>query len=106
VIINTLKRTREILCKRRLKETKQIIEENYIQENKIMLLPTEATMLVVIVTLEITIIVMGNVFTIFVFWTQRLRLKRTFLLLINLAVADSFVGLGKALLLATNTILS
>ena len=71
-----------------------------------MLLPTEATMLVVIVTLEITIIVMGNVFTIFVFWTQRLRLKRTFLLLINLAVADSFVGLGEALVLATNTILS
>ena len=61
-------------------------------------------MLVVIVTLQVTIIVMGNAFTIFVFWTQRLRLKRTFLLLINLALADLFAGLGEALVLATSTI--
>ena len=47
---------------------------------------------------------MGNVFTIFVFWTQRLRLKRTFLLVINLAVADLFVGLEETLVLAANTI--
>ena len=69
-----------------------------------MLLSTTEIALVVIVTLEATIIVMGNVFTIFVFWTQRLRLKRIFLLLINLAVADLFVGLGQALVLATTTI--
>ena len=69
-----------------------------------MLLSTTAILLVVIVTIEAIIIVMGNAFTIFVFWTQRLRLKRTFLLLINLAVADLFAGLGEALVLATNTI--
>ena len=69
-----------------------------------MILPTSGIVLVVIVALEVTIIVMGNVFTIFVFWTQRLRLKRTFLLLISLAVADLFVGLGDALSLATSTI--
>ena len=69
-----------------------------------MLLSTTTTVLVVIVTLEVTLIIMGNVFTIFVFWTQRLRFKRTFLLVINLAVADLFVGLGGALVLAINTI--
>ena len=69
-----------------------------------MLLSITATMFVVIVILEVVIIVTGNVFTIFVFWTQRLRLKRTFLLLINLAVADLLVGLGEALFLAANTI--
>jgi len=71
-----------------------------------MLLSTTGIVLVAIVTLEVTIIFMGNVFTIFVFWTQRLRLKRTFLLLINLAVADLFVGLGEAVVLTTNTILN
>ena len=69
-----------------------------------MLLSTTAIVFVVIVTIEVTIIVTENVFTIFVFWTQRLRLKRTFLLLINLAVADLLVGLGEALVLAANTI--
>ena len=69
-----------------------------------MLLSTTAIVFVVIVTIEVIIILMGNVFTIFVFWTQRLRLKRTFLLLINLALADFFVGLGEALVLATSTI--
>lgn len=63
-------------------------------------------MFVVIVVLEVTIIVTGNVFTIFVFWTQRLHWKRTYLLLINLAVADLIVGLGEALVLAASTILN
>ena len=67
-----------------------------------MLLSTTAIVLVFIVTLQVIIIVMGNLFTIFVFWTQ--SLKRTFLLLINLAVADLFAGLGEALVLATSTI--
>ena len=69
-----------------------------------MLLSTTAIVRVVILAFEVVIIVMGNVFTIFVFWIQRLRLKRTFLLLINLAVADLLVGFGEALVLATNTI--
>jgi len=42
-----------------------------------MLLSTSAIVLVVIVTLEETIVVMRNVFNIFVFWTERLRLKRS-----------------------------
>ena len=43
-------------------------------------------------TLESLIIIGGNIFTIFVFWKHRTSLKRTFLLVINLAVADLFVG--------------
>ena len=69
-----------------------------------MLLSTTAIVRVVILAFEVVIIVVGNVFTIFVFWIQRLRLKRTFLLLINLAVADLLVGVGEALVLATTTI--
>ena len=69
-----------------------------------MFLSSAAIVFVVILALEVTIIIMGNAFTIFVFWKQRLRLKRTFLLLINLAVADLLVGVGEALVLATNTI--
>ena len=42
--------------------------------------------------LESLIIIFGNTFTIFVFWKHRTSLKRTFLLVINLAVADLFVG--------------
>ena len=38
------------------------------------------------------IIIVGNIFTIFVFWKHRNRLKRTSFLLINLAVADLLVG--------------
>ena len=41
---------------------------------------------------ESLIIIIGNAFTIFVFWKHRSTLKRTFLLVINLAVADLFVG--------------
>ena len=63
-----------------------------------------AIALVVFVTLEVIIILMGNVFTIYIFGTQRLRLKRTFLLLINLAVADLVAGLGEALVLTASAI--
>ena len=69
-----------------------------------MLLSTTATVFVVIVLLEVTLDVTVNVFTILVFWTKRLHWKRTYLLLINLAVADLFVGLGEALVIATSTI--
>ena len=44
------------------------------------------------VILESLIIIAGNIFTIFVFWKNRNRLKRTTFLLINLAVADLLVG--------------
>ena len=38
------------------------------------------------------VITAGNIFTIFVFWKHRSRLKRTSFLLINLTVADLLVG--------------
>ena len=49
-----------------------------------------------IFALEAVVIIIGNVFTIFVFWTQTLHLKRTCFLLINLAVADLLVGIAEA----------
>ena len=42
--------------------------------------------------LESVFIIVGNIFTIFVFWKHRNRLKRTSFLLINLAVTDLLVG--------------
>ena len=38
------------------------------------------------------VILVANTFTVFVFWIHRNKLKRTFLLLINLTVADLLVG--------------
>ena len=43
--------------------------------------------------LESVIIIVGNIFTIFVFWKHRNRLKRTSFLLINLAITDLLVGI-------------
>ena len=102
-------KSREIGCERCLEKAKRITGEictEVARKTKSCFLSTTAIVLVVIVTIEVTIIVMGNAFTILVFWKQRLRLKRTFILLINLAVADLFVGLGEALVLATNAILN
>ena len=42
--------------------------------------------------LESSIVIIGNIFAIFVFWKHRNSLKRTSLLLIHLAVADLLVG--------------
>ena len=42
---------------------------------------------------ESLIIIVGNIFTIFVFWKHRNRLRRTSFPLINLAVADVLVGI-------------
>ena len=42
-------------------------------------------------------IFVGNVFTVFVFWIHRHKLKRTSFLLINLAVADLLVGFTETL---------
>ena len=57
--------------------------------------------LVIICTLEAVLIVLGNRFTIFVFWTERSRLKRTYFLLINLAVADLLVGITELIVIGT-----
>ena len=59
-----------------------------------MLNPT-ASAFIAIFVLEIAVIIIGNVYTIFIFWTLRLRLKRTCFLLINLAVADLLVGVAE-----------
>ena len=57
-----------------------------------------------IVALEGVLISIGNIFTIYVFWTHRKHLKRTSILLINLAVADLLVGLTEPFPIATGTI--
>ena len=59
-----------------------------------------AIVFIVIFALEAAVIIIGNAFTIFVFKTQSgLHLKRTSLLLINLAVADLLVGVGEVVIL-------
>ena len=64
-----------------------------------------AIVFIVIFALEAAAIIIGNVFTIFVFKTQSgLRLKQTCLLLINLAVADLFVGVGEVVVLVIHRI--
>ena len=70
-----------------------------------MLNATAAIVFIVIFALEAAVIITGNVFTIFVFKTQsRLHLKRTCLLLINLAVADLLVGVGQVAVLIMHKI--
>ena len=51
--------------------------------------------------MEAFIIIVGNTFTIFVFWTQRSQLKRTYFILINLAVSDLLVGIAEPIVLGT-----
>ena len=63
-----------------------------------------AIVFIVVFALEAVVIIIGNLFTIFVFWTQRLRVKRTYFLLINLAVADFLVGIAEAIVLANEKI--
>ena len=65
---------------------------------------TAAKIICSIMVLECAIILIGNIFTIYVFWTHRKRLKRTSILLINLAVADLLVGLTELPGIASGTI--
>ena len=60
--------------------------------------------LFVIFVLEAVVIIIGNTFTIFVFWTQKLHHKTTCFLLINLAFADLLVGISEAIILGTEKI--
>lgn len=53
----------------------------------------------VIFAMEAIMIIIGNTFTIFVFWNQRSRINRTYFLLINLAIADLFVGITELTIL-------
>ena len=57
-----------------------------------------------IFVLESILIIIGNTFTIFVFWTKRLKLKRTVFLLINLTVADLLVGVSQSIILGIEKI--
>ena len=57
--------------------------------------------LVIIYTLEAVLMVFRNAFTIFVFWTERSRLKRTYFLLVNLAVADLLEGITEFIIIGT-----
>ena len=59
---------------------------------------------IVIFALEAVTIIIGNTFTIFVFWSKRSHLKRTCFLLINLALADLLVGLTEAIVRGTTKI--
>ena len=68
------------------------------------MLKASAIAFIVAFALEAAAIIIGNAFTIFVFWTQRFRLKRTCFLLINLAVADFLVGIAETILLVIEKI--
>ena len=57
--------------------------------------------LFVIYAVQGIIIIVGNAFTIFVFWTQRSRLTRIYFLLVNLAVADFLVGITELIVIGT-----
>ena len=65
------------------------------------MLYSTAITFVIIYVLEALFIIIGNLFTIFVFWKQRLHEKRTCFLLINLAVADLLVGIAEPIDLST-----
>ena len=66
-----------------------------------MLRLTTAIIFIIIYVLEAVFIIIGNSFTIFVFWKQRLHQKQTCFLLINLAVADLVVGIAEPIGLST-----
>ena len=70
-----------------------------------MLNATVAIVFIVVFALEAAVIIIGNVFAIFVFKTQsRLHLKGTCLLLINLSFADLLVGVGEVAVLIVHKI--
>ncbi|XP_078375723.1 melanocyte-stimulating hormone receptor-like [Oculina patagonica] len=62
---------------------------------------TAITVIMFAAVVESLIIIVGNIFTIYVFWKHRNRLKRTYFLLINLAVADLLVGLTEPMAAGT-----
>ena len=80
-------------------------QRRYSQNNNcIMLQNSTGNIFQVIFTLEAAVIIIGNTFTIFIFWTQGFHLKRTCFLLINLAVADLLVGITEPIILGTERI--
>ena len=65
---------------------------------------TAVTVVLFAAILESLIIIVGNIFTIFVFWKNRNRLNRTTFLVINLAVADLLVGITEPISIGAFTI--
>ena len=65
---------------------------------------TAAVVVLFFSIVETLFIFIGNIFTIYVFWRHRTRLKRTSFLLINLAVADLLVGLVETIVIGTSKI--
>ena len=63
-----------------------------------------AIVFIAVFTVEALVIIIGNTLTIFVFWTHRFHLKRTYFLLINLAVADLLVGVTESKVLGSEKI--
>ena len=64
-----------------------------------------ASLVILFVHVFVSLLVfIGNFFTIFVFWKHRSKLKRTSFLLINLAVADLFVGITAPIVVGTYSI--
>ena len=55
----------------------------------------------VVYLLEGVLILLGNIFTVFVFWKRRAELQRTSYLLVNLALADLLVAVGVSLSLSS-----
>ena len=77
----------------------------YQNKDNIMLNATVAIVFIVVFAVEAAVIIIGNVFAIFVFKTQsRLHLKRHCLLLINLSLADLLVGVGEVAVLVVHKI--
>ena len=62
---------------------------------------TAVVVIVFAAVFESLLIIIGNIFTIFVFWKHRNRLKRTCFLLVNLAVVDLLVGFTEPIALGT-----
>ena len=55
-------------------------------------------------TVETLIIIIGNTLTIFVFWIHRFHLKQIYFPLLNLAIADLFVGVTESTVLGKEKI--
>ena len=65
---------------------------------------TAVVILQCVVVFESLIIIAGNLFTVFVFWKHRNRLKRTSYLVINLTVVDLLVGFTQLSVICTSLI--
>ena len=73
-------------------------------ERKGVMSDTASVVILAFITVESLIIVFANIFTIYVFWKHRTRLRRNCLLPLNLAFADLLVGSLETIALGTSGI--